>query len=159
MSFSYTSKFINFIAILVFRHDSNNSSHKTLLCQLQKIINLSQQDDNIMALSLPISICSAQAIPYPTVFSAEVTSLDAALVANYSSFVYEGYYRNHRSINVTNVTFCNVTHGMDECWVWVVGISPFLDWDDWSSGGRVQRSHNGPWTYSHGSCGLCSLKP
>lgn len=53
--------------------------------------------------------CSAQAIPFPNLFGAEFLRLEASLVSNYSQFVYEGYYLNHNSLNVTDVSFCNVS--------------------------------------------------
>jgi hypothetical protein len=55
------------------------------------------------------SICSAQAIGLPTLFGAKILSLEAAVVQNYSAYVFEGYYFNHGSINATNLEFCNVT--------------------------------------------------
>lgn len=55
------------------------------------------------------SACSATNIPYPTLFGAEILSLEANYVANFSEDVGVGYYANGPSVNVTDVDFCNVT--------------------------------------------------
>ncbi|POR34957.1 Carboxylic ester hydrolase [Tolypocladium paradoxum] len=55
------------------------------------------------------SACSPTTIPYPALFGAEFLSLEANLVANYSRHIPSGFYINHGAVNVTDVSFCNVT--------------------------------------------------
>ncbi|KAI9727799.1 MAG: hypothetical protein M1834_007946 [Cirrosporium novae-zelandiae] len=97
-----------------------------------------------MALSVSTSMCSAQSIPYPTVFGAEFSSLQASLVSNYSGYVHEGYYINHASINVENVSFCNVTlaythPGQND----TVNVMVWLPVDEWNE--RMQGIGGGGW--------------
>lgn len=88
--------------------------------------------------------CSAAAIPYPTLFGAEFLSIEANLVQNYSQFVHSGYYSNHGSANVTNVSFCNVTMsythpGQHD----TVFVKVYLPIDTWN--GRFQMVGGGSW--------------
>ncbi|KAH7353150.1 feruloyl esterase-like protein B precursor [Pyrenochaeta sp. MPI-SDFR-AT-0127] len=62
-----------------------------------------------MSLSQLSSNCTAEAIPYPTIFGAEFTSVQTSLVQNYSRFVPQYYNFNHGDIQARNMTFCNVT--------------------------------------------------
>jgi hypothetical protein len=105
------------------------------------VINMLQK---ILTFSMLASMCSPQSIPYPTLFGAEFLSLDASLVSNYSRYVREGYYLNHGAINVTNVSFCNIsiayTHpGQND----VVNVQAWLPLDTWN--GRMQAVGGGGW--------------
>jgi len=63
-------------------------------------------------MSLPTiahSACTASQILSPVIFGAEILNINANLVQNYSAYVHEYYYMNHADVNVTNVSFCNVT--------------------------------------------------
>ncbi|KAL1966362.1 hypothetical protein VTN77DRAFT_4504 [Rasamsonia byssochlamydoides] len=89
-------------------------------------------------------MCSSQALPYPTLFGAEFLSLEASLVSNYSKYVSEWYYMNHHSVNVTNLSFCNVsiayTHpGQNDS----VNVQVWLPLDTWN--GRMQGIGGGGW--------------
>lgn len=59
--------------------------------------------------NLSTSGCSTSAIPFPTLFGAEILSLEANLVSNYSQHVPVGFYVNHGSVSVENIDYCNVT--------------------------------------------------
>lgn len=61
------------------------------------------------ASTIPASACSAGAVPYPTVFGAEILGLSANLVQNYSTEVSDQYYYNHPSISVKGIDYCNIT--------------------------------------------------
>lgn len=98
-----------------------------------------------MALSFSPSMCSGNAIPYPTVPGAEILSLQSTLVSNYSQFVHEGYYLNHHSVDVTNVSFCNVTvaythPGEND----TVHVKVYLPLDGWNE--RMQAIGGSGWT-------------
>ncbi|KAJ8112690.1 hypothetical protein OPT61_g4997 [Boeremia exigua] len=63
-----------------------------------------------MALSQALSNCSAQAIPFPTIFGAEFSSVQASLVQNYSLPDGAKSYRFFRDDAFgRNMSFCNVT--------------------------------------------------
>ncbi len=55
------------------------------------------------------SLCSPSNIPYPTVFGADILSLSAAVVSNYSGTSMEKYNYNHPTIAYKDMSFCNVT--------------------------------------------------
>jgi hypothetical protein len=59
--------------------------------------------------SVPALGCAASAIPYPTVFGAEIPNLSATLVQNYFEEVSDQYYYNQPSISVKNIYYCNIT--------------------------------------------------
>ncbi|GME48467.1 Potassium transporter [Neofusicoccum parvum] len=59
-----------------------------------------------MALSMN---CSTAALPPPSVFGAEIVSVEASLVQNYSATVKGEYFFGHPTIQANNLAFCNVT--------------------------------------------------
>jgi hypothetical protein len=89
--------------------------------------------------------CSAQAIPFPDLFGAEFLHLEASLVSNYSQYVHEGYYLNHDSLNVSDVSFCNVslayTHPGQSDTINVQVWLPTVTWN-----GRMQGVGGGGWS-------------
>ncbi|KAL1879260.1 hypothetical protein Daus18300_001839 [Diaporthe australafricana] len=58
---------------------------------------------------VPLSACAASAIPYPTLFGAEILDLSASLVQNYSREVSDQLFYNHPSISLKGIDYCNVT--------------------------------------------------
>ncbi|KAH7080173.1 feruloyl esteras-like protein B precursor [Paraphoma chrysanthemicola] len=81
------------------------------------------------ALSQLASNCNTS-LPYPAVFGAEFTSIQASLVVNYTRFVPAYYNFNHGDIRGDNMTFCNITlthtHPVGGGG-WVAGLSSFTD--------------------------------
>ncbi|KAL1629216.1 hypothetical protein SLS56_005439 [Neofusicoccum ribis] len=59
-----------------------------------------------MALSIN---CTTAALPPPSVFGAEIVSVEASLVQNYSATVKGEYFFGHPTIQANNLAFCNVT--------------------------------------------------
>jgi feruloyl esterase len=55
------------------------------------------------------SLCSPNNIPYPIVFGAEILSLSAAVVSDYSGTSLEKYDYNHPTITYENTSFRNIT--------------------------------------------------
>ncbi|KAI0005655.1 tannase and feruloyl esterase [Xylariaceae sp. FL0662B] len=81
--------------------------------------------------------CESPTFSQPTLEGAAVVSLSAQLVTNYSRQVTPTYYPNHNGLNVTGVSFCNVTvsythEGQDD----LVGVETWLPVEDWN--GRLQ---------------------
>lgn len=56
-----------------------------------------------------VSLCAPSSFANPTVFGAQILSIDANLVTGYNDHIPDIYWFNHPSINVTDATFCNVT--------------------------------------------------
>jgi S-formylglutathione hydrolase FrmB len=88
--------------------------------------------------------CSAAAIPYPTLFGADFLSIETTLVQNYSQIVHSGYYSNHGTVNVTDVSFCNVTMsythpGQND----TIYVQVYLPTDTWN--GKFQMIGGGGW--------------
>lgn len=57
----------------------------------------------------PAIECSPSAIPTPAVFGAEILSLEASWVRNFTLDVPGNFNYNHGAQSVQNVDFCNVT--------------------------------------------------
>ncbi|KFY20184.1 hypothetical protein V491_03925 [Pseudogymnoascus sp. VKM F-3775] len=55
------------------------------------------------------SLCAPSTFTFPDLFGAQILSLDANLVTNFSESVNKAYFFNHPSTTVENATFCNVT--------------------------------------------------
>ncbi|KAH8689242.1 tannase and feruloyl esterase-domain-containing protein [Phaeosphaeriaceae sp. PMI808] len=94
--------------------------------------------------SIPASVCAASAIPYPTVFGAEILNLSANLVQNYSEEVSDQYYFNNPSISVRNIDYCNVTvtythPGQND----TISVETWLPMKNWN--GRLQAVGGGGW--------------
>ncbi|KAF1958953.1 feruloyl esterase [Byssothecium circinans] len=62
-----------------------------------------------MALSQLVNNCTPEVIPFPSIFGAAFTSVQASVVQNYSSFVpgYANY--NHGDIDGRDMSLCNIT--------------------------------------------------
>lgn len=100
--------------------------------------------ENMNTSAVPISACAASAIPYPTVFGAEILGLSANLVQNYSTEVSDQYYYNHPSISVKGIDYCNVTvtythPGQDDR----INVETWLPMKAWN--GRLQAVGGGGW--------------
>lgn len=96
------------------------------------------------ASTVPLSACAASAIPYPTVFGAEILGLTANLVQNYSTEVSSQWYYNNPSISVKGIDFCNVTvtythPGQDD----TINVETWLPMKSWN--GRLQAVGGGGW--------------
>ena len=63
---------------------------------------------SLPAMSLA-SPCSASTFTTPSLFGADILSINASLVTGYSTTVLDTYWFNHPTTTVTNATFCNVT--------------------------------------------------
>jgi Tannase and feruloyl esterase len=62
----------------------------------------------LLAVGAPVTnACTATAIPYPELFGAEIISLSASTVTNYTSRLFQ--IGDHFGVNVTGLDFCNVT--------------------------------------------------
>ena len=55
------------------------------------------------------SLCAPSTFTFPDLFGAQILSLNANLVTNFSESVNKAYFFNHPSTTVENATFCNVT--------------------------------------------------
>lgn len=53
--------------------------------------------------------CIPSAIPFPTLFGAEILSVAASPITNFSRNITVDVYPNNAAINVTNMAFCNIT--------------------------------------------------
>lgn len=104
--------------------------------------------------------CSAATISCPILFGAEILSLKASLVTNYSQYVHSGYYSNHGPVNVANANFCNVTISYthpgqnDKLFVQVWLPAPEDTWnerlhmigeDGWQAGLNIPSNRNPSW--------------
>lgn len=102
-----------------------------------------REDMNVS--TVPPTACAASAIPYPTVFGAEILGLSANLVQNYSKQVPAEYYHNHPSTSVNGIDFCNVTvtytHPGQDDTIYVETWLPMKSWN-----GRLQAVGGGGYT-------------
>lgn len=53
--------------------------------------------------------CAPEALAFPIISGAEILSIEASLVQNYTARVSGQLYYNHGDVNATNLSFCNVT--------------------------------------------------
>lgn len=53
--------------------------------------------------------CIPSAIPFPTLFGAQILSIAANPITNFSRNITVDAYPNHPAINAANLTFCNIT--------------------------------------------------
>lgn len=91
---------------------------------------------------LNTTCCVASAIPTPSVFGAEILSIEATPVTNYSYEIQQGRYASKYCFNATNVDFCNIsivyTHpGYDDS----VNVQVWLPLETWN--GRFQGTGGG----------------
>ncbi|KAK2598475.1 hypothetical protein N8I77_011888 [Diaporthe amygdali] len=87
--------------------------------------------------AVPFSACAASAIPYPTVFGAEILDLSANLVQNFTREVSDQLFYNHPSISLKGIDYCNVTvtythPGQDD----TINVETWLPMKSWN--GRLQ---------------------
>lgn len=54
-------------------------------------------------------LCAPSTFTFPDLFGAQILSINANLVTNFSTSVKDIYFANHPSITIENATFCNVT--------------------------------------------------
>jgi len=54
-------------------------------------------------------MCAESAIPYPTLFGAEILNLSANLVQNFSQEVSDRFFVHNSAISVRNIDYCNIT--------------------------------------------------
>lgn len=100
--------------------------------------------DKMNVSTIPASACAAGAIPYPTVFGAEILGLSANLVQNLTTEVPDNFYYNHPSISVKGIDYCNVTvtythPGQDD----TINVETWLPMKSWN--GRLQAVGGGGW--------------
>lgn len=91
-----------------------------------------------------ILACSSSTIPPPTIFGAEILSLEANQVTNFSRNIGTGLYMNHGGVNVQGANFCNVsiayTHpGQND----TINVQIFLPSIGWN--GRMQAIGGNGW--------------
>lgn len=94
--------------------------------------------------TIPTTACAPSAIATPTILGAEILSLSASPVTNFSFDVFGAFNYNHGKISVTNASFCNITvtythpgqndHINVETWL------PLNNWND-----RLQATGGGGW--------------
>lgn len=87
--------------------------------------------------AVPLSACAASAIPYPTVFGAEILDLSANLVQNFTREVSDQLFYNHPSVSLKGIDYCNVTvtythPGQDD----TINVETWLPMNSWN--GRLQ---------------------
>ncbi|KAM5343745.1 hypothetical protein ACJ41O_012282 [Fusarium nematophilum] len=88
------------------------------------------------------SACAPAAIPTPSLFGAEILSINTTLVTNYDYNITQGRYASRHAFNVSDLSFCNVslyyTHpGYDDH----VNVQVWLPLDTWN--GRFQGTGGG----------------
>lgn len=98
----------------------------------------------------PAQSCVPATFNSLSLFGAEVTSLEASLVANYNASVHLAYRFTQPSIQVQNATFCNVTvsythPGTDDN----VNVEAWLPVGNWN--GRFQAVGGGGWVAGRSS--------
>jgi hypothetical protein len=94
--------------------------------------------------TVPALACNASAIPYPSVFGADIISLSANIVQNFSQDVYYQLYYNHPSATVRDVDFCNITvtythPGHND----TINVETWFPLNTWN--GRLQALGGGGW--------------
>ncbi|KFY61657.1 hypothetical protein V496_04933 [Pseudogymnoascus sp. VKM F-4515 (FW-2607)] len=95
-------------------------------------------------LNATTSLCAPSTFTFPDLYGAQILSLSANLVTNFSESVKDLYYFNHHSIKVENATFCNVTvsythPGQEDH----INIAAWLPVDTWNE--RLQAVGGGGW--------------
>lgn len=88
-------------------------------------------------MSVPLSTCVNTTFTYPSVLGAEILSVSANLVQNFTRTVSDQLYYNHPSITVNGIDYCNVTvtythPGQND----TINVENWLPLDDWN--GRLQ---------------------
>lgn len=94
--------------------------------------------------TIPASACSPPAIPTPTIFGAEILSLSAFPVTNFSSDVPAEFNYNHGDVSVNNASFCNITvtythPGQNDR----INVAVWLPLSNWNE--RLQATGGGGW--------------
>ena len=90
------------------------------------------------------SLCAPSTFTFPDLFGAQILSLNANLVTNFSESVNKAYFFNHPSTTVENATFCNVTvsythPGQDDH----INVAAWLPVGTWNE--RMQAVGGGGW--------------
>ncbi|KAI0853910.1 tannase and feruloyl esterase [Daldinia vernicosa] len=88
--------------------------------------------------------CTASTFSTPTLFGAEILSVDTNLVKNYSFDVPTGWRYTQPSVNVENVTFCNITvtythPGLND----TINVETWLPVNGWNE--RLYAAGGGGW--------------
>ncbi|RDW79376.1 carboxylic ester hydrolase-35 [Coleophoma cylindrospora] len=90
------------------------------------------------------AMCSAQAIPYPSITGVKFLTMSANVVSNYTKFVPDYYNFNHPNITVENANFCNITvsytHPGENDQIYAESWLPLDGWN-----GRLQATGGGGW--------------
>ncbi|OBT41662.1 hypothetical protein VE00_07640 [Pseudogymnoascus sp. WSF 3629] len=89
-------------------------------------------------------LCAPSTFTFPDLFGAQILSINANLVTNFSESVKDYYYFNHPAITVENATFCNVTvsythPGQEDH----INVGAYLPVDTWNE--RMQAVGGGGW--------------
>ncbi|KAI9152328.1 sulfatase [Paramyrothecium foliicola] len=98
-----------------------------------------------MSLSaIPPSACTETSIPIPSLPGAEILSLSAIPVLNYTATAAENFNYNHPTIRAEGIDFCNITitythPGQQDS----LGIETWLPLKNWN--GRIQSVGGGGW--------------
>ncbi|KFY36320.1 hypothetical protein V494_05116 [Pseudogymnoascus sp. VKM F-4513 (FW-928)] len=89
-------------------------------------------------------LCAPSTFTFPNLFGAQILSINANLVTNFSETVKDLYYFNHPTTVVENATFCNVTvsytHPGQEDYINVAAWLPVNTWNE-----RLQAVGGGGW--------------
>ncbi|KAF4306866.1 feruloyl esteras-like protein B precursor [Botryosphaeria dothidea] len=78
--------------------------------------------------------CAPEALAFPIISGAEILSIEASLVQNYTARVSGQLYYNHGDVNATNLSFCNNDTVLTQIWL------PTETWN-----GRMQAVGGGGW--------------
>lgn len=94
--------------------------------------------------TIPITACAPSAIAPPTILGAEILSLSASPVTNFSFDVFADFNYNHGEISVTNASFCNITvtyahPGQND----IINVETWLPLSNWNE--RLQATGGGGW--------------
>ncbi|KAK2029738.1 tannase and feruloyl esterase [Colletotrichum zoysiae] len=116
----------------------------SLQAGLQKPIGqLSSAANNLSPFSTPFS-CYSDSFPNFSLLGAEIRSLEASLVTNYTGWIPSGWRFSQPSIDIHNASFCNITvsythPGHDD----IVNVEAWLPTKDWN--GKLQAVGGGGW--------------
>ncbi|GKT66332.1 feruloyl esterase B precursor [Colletotrichum tofieldiae] len=93
---------------------------------------------------IAVSACADANIPVPSLFGAEILSLTASPVLNYTQTASQDYNYNHPTIKAEGVDFCNITitythPGQNDA----LGVETWLPLSTWN--GRIQSVGGGGW--------------
>lgn len=111
---------------------------------LQKPLSCLESGANIAISAITPNPCVPATFTAPSILGAEFLSLEASLVTNYSDTIPPGWRFSQPSVDIHNVSFCNITvsythPGHTD----TVNVEAWLPADNWN--GRLQAIGGGGW--------------